>query len=193
LGLELFLEVKRKRPSIHDVHADLKPFARRLEYLSRDLSYHFKKVSMDHQEEIVTHQNTQARLADAAIYLFAMIAALSKRDRQLKENASVLESEREAAAFVHFFDLAELTIEERFRELYRNADVSLRNAARVSMDYSDSLPNSRFIIPERSPVAAGTGRDPAQSAIPQFPGDLYVDQGDGVNAAVGDPSVSHTA
>jgi hypothetical protein len=39
------------------------------------------------------------------------------------------------------------------------------------MKHNDSLPNSEYVIPERSPVAKGTGRVNKQDGIKQFPGD----------------------
>jgi hypothetical protein len=72
---------------------------------------------------------------------------------------------------MHFFDLAELEIHENFRGCYENADESMLAAADAAIKYTETLPNSGFIIPERSPIAKGTGRTPKQDGIKQFPGD----------------------
>ena len=47
---------------------------------------------------------------------------------------------------------------------------SMKSAAEAAMKFNATLPNDRFAIPERSPIAAGTGRKVDQSAIKQFPG-----------------------
>ncbi len=43
-------------------------------------------------------------------------------------------------------------------------------AADAALAHSQTLPNSDFIIPERSPNAMGTGRTPSQDHVRQFPG-----------------------
>ena len=47
-------------------------------------------------------------------------------------------------------------------------------AAEATIKHNDTLPNSDFIIPERSPVAQGTGHKPKQDGIKQFPGNKLV-------------------
>lgn len=49
-----------------------------------------------------------------------------------------------------------------------NADESMRTAADAAIALNDTMPNELFIVAEKSPVAAGTGRKPNQSAIKQF-------------------------
>jgi len=54
-------------------------------------------------------------------------------------------------------------------------------AAAAALKYSETLPNELFTIPEKSPVAAGTGRRPKQDGIKQFPGEKYVEAGASAN------------
>ena len=72
---------------------------------------------------------------------------------------------------MHFFELAETAIHHNFRDLYENPDDTMLAAAAAALKYSDSLPNSDFVIPEKSPNARGTGRKLKQDGIKQFPGD----------------------
>ena len=177
LILELYLGVRRRKPVITRVHESLRPVADRMCRSVQELSHQFKQMSRIHREAIIERQPVQARLADAAIWLHAWGCALSKLDQQLRAGAEGVEFERDKAAAMHFFDMAEVAIASAFRALYENADESMRKAASAALTYSDTLPNSDFIIPERSPVAQGQGRTPNQDAIKQFPGDAYAASG----------------
>jgi hypothetical protein len=100
-----------------------------------------------------------------------MSAALSKFDASLKAGRSKERLAHDRAALRHFFDLASITVEENTRAIWRNADDSMLVASEEAIKRSDAQPNELFIIPEKSPVAAGTGRTPDQSDIRQFPGE----------------------
>ena len=58
-----------------------------------------------------------------------------------------------------------------FRRLDDNTDTSMISAAKSALAYSETLPNSEYVIPEASPNARGTGKPPARTGIRQFPGD----------------------
>ncbi len=174
LGMEVFLGIRSKMPSITNIHPDLRTYADRVSHLTRELTYQFKVISYKYQEAILTRQAIQARLADVAIYLHAWLCTLAKLDLDLRQhsgNGNDLEFKRDRAAAMHFFDIAELEIRNRFRELYENADETMLETSAAALAHSDSLPNSKFIISERSPNAKGTGRTPTQLGIKQFPGD----------------------
>jgi hypothetical protein len=74
---------------------------------------------------------------------------------------------------MHFFELAECGVHTSFRELYENPDDTMLKAAGMALKYTDTLPNSHFSIPEKTPApgAQGTGRERKQDGIKQFPGD----------------------
>jgi len=172
LALEVFLKIRPRASRTTKVHRSLRPQARRLARLARELSFQFKQASQMHEEKILERQCVQARLGDAALYLHAYACTLSKLDQQVRAGVNGLEGERDKAAAEHFFDLAELEIEQRFSELYRNPDESMRAAAQAALDHNHSLPPELFIIPERTPTdLRGKGRTPDQSGIKQFPGE----------------------
>ncbi len=174
LGIELMLGIKPPRPSIERVHPMLRHLADRLERLVQDHTHQFKKVSMRFKEDIIQRQAVQARLADNAMYLFAMSCVLAKLDKQYREGASGIEFERDRAAGEHFFDLAELAIRRNTRELKENADRSMLVAAEAAIQYNATLPNSDFYLPEKSPVVKpGEGKPREKRWIKQFPGDAY--------------------
>lgn len=170
LGLELYLGLKKAPAKLTKVHASLAGHAQKVAWLVREHSHHFKMASKVHEEKILERQTAQAPVADNAIYLHAMLCVLSKLDSQIRAGQDGPEFERDRASAMHFLDLAERWIRENWRLLHRNSNTSMRVAAEAAIVHNDGLPNDRFVIPERSPVAQGTGRAPDQSAIKQFPG-----------------------
>lgn len=171
LAAQLFLGVKPEAPEVGPVHASLTPFAGRLSKLVQQHSHAFKRTSKQEKENIVTRQAQQARIADNAIYLFALSCALARMDHQLRAGAYGVAFERDRTAFAHLFDL----LEERFwinvGQLKHNTDDSMREAADAARRHNDTLPNSNFFIHEASPVAAGTGKAPDLAHIKTFPAD----------------------
>jgi alkylation response protein AidB-like acyl-CoA dehydrogenase len=171
LGAELYLGLWPAVPRIHNLHPSLHDQADRLAHLVRDHSHYFKRASKHYGEQIVTRQLVQARLADSAMWLHAWACVLSKRDRDLCAGVEGERADRDKAAADYFMCMAESAIQRCFHELFDNDDDSMRAAATAAMRYSDTLPNDSFVIPESSPIAAGTGRVPGQDGIKQFPGD----------------------
>ena len=78
--------------------------------------------------------------------------------------------ERDTAVAHYFMDMAEREIGDCFRRLFDHDDDAMNTAADAALKFSGTLPNQDYVIPERSPTAAGTGRTPDRSAIKQFPG-----------------------
>ena len=178
LGLEVFLGIRRKLPVISKINPELRPIADRLSLLVREHTYQFKVMSKRYDAKILERQAVQARMADVAVLLHAWACTLAKLDADLRQHggngANDLEFQRDKAAAIHFFDLAEVELRERLRALYENADDTMLLAADAAMAHSDSLPASDFIIPERTPTALrGQGRKAKQEGIKQFPGDPY--------------------
>jgi hypothetical protein len=118
----------------------------------------------------VTRGAIHARLADMAMWLHASACVLSKLDRSLKAGASGAAWERDRAAGLHFLDLARHEYEQSVRALFQNPDETMALASKAALAYSDTLPNARFVLPERSPNAMGQGRAVKKDFIKQFPG-----------------------
>ncbi len=180
LALQLFAGLKPPAPLVIGAHPSLSEYSDRLGKLIQLHSHYFKMASKWNKEEIITRQTIQARVADNAIYIFALSASLSKMDLQLRTSRRDASYDRDKAAFAHLFDLLELKIYENIRALRKNADVSMREAAQAARDHSDTLPNSDYVIHESSPVAKGTGMPVLKEHVKQFPGDhTAVAGGDG--------------
>jgi len=173
LALELFLGFKRPVPTITRVHPSLSAQADTFARLTREHSHQFKMASKVHAEKILERGAIQALVADNAVYLHAMACTISKLDRQIRAGEDGAEFERDRTAALHFLDLANHWIRDNWRRLQANPFHSMRRAAEAAIAHNDTLPNNRFIIPERSPTAIGTGRPTRQDGIKQFPGNKY--------------------
>lgn len=171
LAVQMFLGKKPAAPQVApNVDPSLRKHADKLAELVRDLSHEFKMASKKHEERIVHRQAIQARLADAAMWLYAWACTLSKFDLDLKTRSTAPSFERDRAAVIHLFDMAEKNIRQCFADLRYNTDETMLVAAEAAMKFSSTLPNDRYVIPESSPNAKGTGRALKQDGIKQFPG-----------------------
>ena len=178
LGAQLFLGIMPVKPEVSGFHPLLEKFTGRLATMIQRHGHSFKLASKWHREEIVKRQVVQARVADNAIYLFALASSLSRMDMQIRNGDYGLSYERDRTALAHLFDLLELEFYKNIGELKKNADASMRNAADAARRHSDSLDNKDFYIHESSPVAKGTGKPVGTEHIRQFPGDVALG-GDG--------------
>jgi hypothetical protein len=104
------------------------------------------------------------------MYIHAWNCTLSRLDMDIRNGESGTEFERNKAAAIHFFDVAELAIHQAFRELHENADDTMLSAAKAAFAHSSTLDNKLFAIPESSPSDKGTGRNLPKEHIKQFPG-----------------------
>lgn len=173
LALELYLGLKKSPPRVSKIHPSLAAHAQKVCWLIREHSHQFKVASKIHAEKILERQGVQALIADNALYINAMVCTLSKLDRQIRAGEDGPEFERDRAAALHFLDLAELAVRDNWRRLRVNEFQTMRSASEAAIAHNDTLPNSLFVIPEKSQVAEGTGRPLKQDAIKQFPGDAY--------------------
>jgi acyl-CoA dehydrogenase family member 9 len=175
LGMEVFLGIRRPMPKLPDVHPSLVPIAQRLCTLVREQTFQFKLASKKYDADIIKRQAVQARLADSAMWLHAWGCTLAKLDLDVKAHAgngtADAEFQRDKAAAIHFFDLAELGVREAFRNLWEHADDTMLAAADAALRYSDTQPAEDFSIPEKTPTnLRGKGKVAKQHGIKQFPG-----------------------
>jgi hypothetical protein len=128
-------------------------------------------VSKWEREDVVKHQAQQARVADNAIFLFALTCSLSKMDDQLRTGEFGPEFEKDRAAFEYLFDWFAHKIHRNFDEMADNADERMREAAEAARAYNDTLPNKDFYIHEGSPLGRDAGKTPPSEHIQQFDGE----------------------
>ncbi|QYU69314.1 acyl-CoA dehydrogenase family protein [Leptolyngbya sp. 15MV] len=175
LGLEVFLGIRRPPTRIGKVLPELRPYADRLARLASEHTYQFKAMSKKWDVKMLDRQCVQARLADNAMYLHAWACTLAKLDADIRSHAASgggdLEFQRDRAAAIHFFDIAEQVFHDNVRALYENADASMLEAADIAIKLADSQDPSGYIIPERSPTPQrGKGKRAPSEGIKQFPG-----------------------
>jgi acyl-CoA dehydrogenase family member 9 len=170
LLLQLYLGKRPAAPAVANVHPALREQADMLSRMVQQHSHFFKMASKWFKEEIITRQVVQARIADNAMYLFALAASLARMDHLMRSGASGLEFDRDRAAFRHVFELFDVRMRQNITSLRDNADGSLQEASQAARKYNDALPNSDFYIHEASPIAKGTGKPIQTEHIRQFPG-----------------------
>jgi alkylation response protein AidB-like acyl-CoA dehydrogenase len=171
LAGQLFLGLKPGAPRIRNVHPALRDQADRLATLVQKHSHYFKLVSKWEREDVVKHQAQQARVANNAIYLFALSASLAKMDDQLRTGDFGPAFERDRAAFEYLFDWFENEIHRQFGEMRQNADESMRSAAEAARTYNDTLPDADYYIHEGSPLGRDAGKTPPTGPVQQFEGE----------------------
>ncbi len=170
IGAELFLGMKRPKPSITRVHPKLTPLSDRLEKLVQRFSHKVKLMFKEHEERLITRQTIQARLSWTAVWLYAMTCTLSKIDASVRSGVNGTELSDEMTLAEHVFNVGENFINEQLRGLRHHADAMINAAADVASRHMDSKPNSDYVIAEKTPndEARGTGREQDQTHINQF-------------------------
>jgi alkylation response protein AidB-like acyl-CoA dehydrogenase len=173
IGSELFLGVRRGMPQFRRADARLAPMMHEVMMRIREHSHQVKLMFKEWEENLVTEQTVQARLSMCAIYIHAMTCSLSRLDANLKKGLTGEQLEYETAIVQHLCDLFNNAIEDEVRALRVNSDPSMKRAAAAVLKHSDSMPNSEFAIPERTPdmQARGSGRglrEIDRNAIPDF-------------------------
>jgi len=169
LGFEIGLGVRKKNTLNTKFDPALKPLAQKFTHLVGEHNYWFKKASMIYKENIVTRQCVQARLSDSAMWLHAMACVLSKLNSAANKSKKVVEWDRDFSAGNYFIHMAAEEIRLAHWQITHNSDIALLEAAQKSLAYNETLPDSDYIIHEKSPTHQGRGRKPANEHIKQFP------------------------
>jgi acyl-CoA dehydrogenase family protein 9 len=170
IAAELFLGVRRSAPALTRLHPRLAAHGRTLQELIREFSHQVKLMFKEHEEKLVTAQTIQARLANAVLWIHALACSLSKLDRNLRSGLDGEALDYETAIVDHIAAMAVEENEHSLAALRVNCDATMFKAAAAALRRSDLLPNSDYVIAEKTPdkSAFGTGKKPKQGAIPQF-------------------------
>jgi acyl-CoA dehydrogenase family protein 9 len=168
--LELYLRVKRGEPTITRLHPRLQWARQELQRRTRDFSHAVKMMFKLHHEKLITAQMIQRRLSWSVIWIHAMTCCAARLDRSLREGLEGPQLEHDMAIVRHLFAIAGEEIDHASRELRTNTDATMLAAAKVALKRTDTLPNTDYVLPERTPdlKARGTGRNPDQTHIQQF-------------------------
>lgn len=177
LVAELFLGLRQPSPKITRLHPKLDTLQQTLEKSVQKFGYRVKASFRDHGEKLIARQTMQYRLSMSAIWLHAMTCSLAKADRTIRSGMNGEQLRDELTVVEHVFALGQTDIDHCLHGLRTNTDDSMRATAAVAARWIDALPNSDFVIPEKTPdpEGFGSGRVPQQADIPQFgSGSTYV-------------------
>lgn len=167
---ELLLGVRGGTPELPGVDERIPPLLAPVAHRIRELSHQTKRMLARHRERLLVRQCVQERLSGAAIRLHAALCALSRLDQRLARGLAGDELERELAVVRHLVAIACDEADRRFHALDHNSDRTMAEAADSALAWADTLPNTRYAIPERTPAPGvrGTGRRPPASQLPDF-------------------------
>ncbi|MHC4109383.1 MAG: acyl-CoA dehydrogenase family protein, partial [Planctomycetota bacterium] len=170
VALELYLGVRRPAPQITRLHSSLARRQRQLEQLVREFSHVVKMTLKTHREALISRQSIQERLSLQVLWIHAMACSLSRLDRSIRDGTNGEPLEQETKIVEHLCELAAEAVHRQTQLLRRNTDATVPSAAQAIMKQMDALPNSDYVIPEKTPdeSARGTGRVPDQTHIRQF-------------------------
>jgi alkylation response protein AidB-like acyl-CoA dehydrogenase len=170
IASELYLGLRRPAPRITRVHPQLADLAGALQQRVQGFSHQVKMMFKEHEEKLITRQMIQARLSWSVIWIHAMVCSLSKLDKSIREGLNGPALEQDLAIVRHVFALGGEEIDNALRELRKNTDETMRAAAQAAMKRVETLPNSDYFIPEKTPdlSARGKGKRSDQTHIPQF-------------------------
>ena len=170
IAAELFLGIRRAAPKITRVHPRLADLSHDLERRVRDFSHRVKLMFKEHEEKLITRQMIHYRLSTAVVWMHAMACSLSKLDRSIRDGIDGAQLEHDMAIVRQVFALGGEEIDVCMRGLRKNSDQTMLSAAAAAMKRIESLPNSDYVIPEKTPdlSARGKGRKPDQTHIQQF-------------------------
>jgi len=194
IGSELYLGIKRGAPVISNVHNRLQPLAADLEQRVQHFSHQLKLAFKKHEERLITAQMVQQRLSMAAVWIHAMTCSLSRLDMSMRKGLDGAALEHDMAIVTHVFALGGEEIDTALRDLWKNTDATMVKAAAVAFKRADTLPNSDYSIPERTPdlKVRGKGRKADQTHIPQFGGGTTV-RADQIPGAASSPKGGEVA
>ena len=170
IGAELFLRVKRQAPTIARLHPILAEQRVELQTLVRNFAHQVKMMFKEHEESLITNQMIQYRLSMSAVWIHAMICALSRIDANIRNGLDGVDLDREKAIVGFFCDHARHEVERELRNLRDNTDGTMREAAEAAFANIDELSNGDYAMPEATPdmTARDTGKQVNQESIQQF-------------------------
>lgn len=170
IGAELFGGIRRKTPEFSKLHPKMYAEGKELAKRIREFSHQVKMMFKEHEEKLITRQMIQARLSWSVIWIYAALCSMSRLDKSLRDDLDGEMLEHDVAIVKHIVAMACKHVDDNIRELRTNTDTTMLEAAKVALKRSNTLPNSDFFMPEKSPdeSARGKGRPINTEDIPQF-------------------------
>ena len=179
IGLELFLGVQKRAPKFSKLDKSLQEHEIAISNLIREFSHQVKLMCKEKEDAIITNQTTQYRLSWIAIWIHAMLCSISKIDMTIRNGADEKQLMHDRAMVDFIMSYGTYKINGWLRALRQNPDATMLRAAKEAWDFGETLPNSDYYIPERTPdmEARGSGISCDKENIKQFgSGSLYLEQ-----------------
>jgi len=179
IALELFLGIRRPAPKLTRLDPSLTAHGITISNLIRNFSHQVKMMFKEKAEALITNQTTQCRLSWIAIWIHAMTCSLSKLDMSIRNGVDEKQLAHDRAMVDYIMSYGNYKINGWFGALRQNTDKTMLAAAEKAWEFGETLPNSDYYIPERTPDldARGTGKVCEQEFIKQFgEGSLYMQE-----------------
>ena len=125
----------------------------------REFSHQVKMMFKEHEESLITNQLVQERISLAALWLHAMTCSLSKLDANIRNGLDGAALDHELTVVEHLCAIGNSNFNEEIRSLRSNDDASVRKTGEAILAWVDTLPNDKYVLPEKSPNADARGRD----------------------------------
>jgi len=179
IALELFLGIRRPAPKLTRLDPSLTAHGITISNLIRNFSHQVKMMFKEKAEALITNQTTQCRLSWIVIWIHAMTCSLSKLDMSIRNGVDEKQLAHDRAMVDYIMSYGNYKINGWFGALRQNTDKTMLAAAEKAWEFGETLPNSDYYIPERTPDldARGTGKVCEQEFIKQFgEGSLYLQE-----------------
>ena len=179
IALELFLGIRRPAPKLTRLDPSLTAHGITISNLIRNFSHQVKMMFKEKAEALITNQTTQCRLSWIVIWIHAMTCSLSKLDMSIRNGVDEKQLAHDRAMVDYIMSYGNYKINGWFGALRQNTDKTMLAAAEKAWEFGETLPNSDYYIPERTPDldARGTGKVCEQEFIKQFgEGSLYMQE-----------------
>jgi acyl-CoA dehydrogenase family member 9 len=179
IAAELFLGIRRAAPRFSRLNPRLAAMGTKVEARVREFSHQVRMMFKEHEEKLITRQLIQQRLSWGVIWIHAMACSLAKLDRSLR-NGNGSHLEHDMTIVEHVVAIGCHEIDSHLRALRSNTDETMRTAAQAALAHIDTLPNSNYVIPEKTPdlTAHGAGRKVDTENVPQFGSGTTVETAD---------------
>ena len=173
IASQLYLGVRPAAPRMSSVNPKIQPRIEELMLRIREFSHQVKLMFKEHEESLITNQLIQARISIAALWLHAMTCSLSKLDSNIMNGLDGAALDHEMRVVEHLCAIGNSNFSDEIRSLRSNHDASTRKTGQSILAWADTLPNDKYVLPEKSPNADARGRDghgfhADQEQIPQF-------------------------
>ena len=167
IASQLFLGVRPAAPRAMKAEERIQHLVQEVMLRIREFSHQVKMMFKEHEEGLIGNQMVQARIANGAMWIHAMLCSLSRLDANIRNGLEGNALDHEMKVVEHLCAIGNEEFNNEMRSLKWNTDRTMREAATSVLDWVDQYPNADYAMPELSPVADARGRDGKGRSIDQ--------------------------